>query len=377
LIVTIDTLFIDRALTHEPVVAALQARIPAPVIWVDGAREVYQCIERTPDPIQQGKQSLYLTLNRGAYLKHCPGTQSYHCCGYKILNIGAFCTMDCAYCILQAYFHPPVLQYYVNHADLFDELKRVLTTRQVHRIGTGEFTDSLIWEAWSDLNHNLIRFFGRQSCAVLELKTKTVAIRRLQALPHRRKTIMAWSLNSPRVISTEERGTASLGARLRAAADCARWGYPLAFHFDPLIIYPGCEEEYRQVIQQLFKAIAPDQIVWISLGSFRFMPALKPIIEQRFSDSDIVYGEFIRGLDGKMRYFKPLRIALYQKMVAWIRSVAPELTIYFCMEDDEVWRKSLGFVPSDTGGVARMLDRSAMQHCELDPHCRLSNASQA
>ncbi len=49
-------------------------------------------------------------------------------------------------------------------------------------------------------------------------------------------------------------------------------------------------------------------IVWISIGSFRFMPALKPIIENRFPSSRLCYGEFILGLDNKMRYFKPLRI---------------------------------------------------------------------
>jgi hypothetical protein len=44
------------------------------------------------------------------------------------------------------------------------------------------------------------------------------------------------------------------------------------------------------------------------------MPTLKPIIARRFPASKIVYGEFITGLDNKMRYFKPLRIALYRQM---------------------------------------------------------------
>ena len=374
---TIDTLYIDTALKNDPVVDDLRQRIPVPVIWIQHAHQVYQHIHAGDDPIQRGKQALYLTQNRGAYIKNCPGTQSYHCCGYKILNIGAFCTMDCAYCILQTYFHPPVLQFYVNHDDLFSELQRELAAEKVRRIGTGEFTDSLIWEAWSGLNRDLIQFFAQQSCAVLELKTKTVAIQNLQGLSHKRKTIVAWSLNTPRVISNEERGTASLGARLRAATECARWGYPLAFHFDPLVIYSGCEEDYRQVIQRLFEAIAPHHIVWISLGTFRFMPQLKPVIEQRFRSSDIIYGEFIRGLDGKMRYFKPMRIALYRQVVEWIRNYAPEATIYFCMEDDEVWRKALGFVPSDRGGVARMLDQSARDNCGLDAQCVMTDACKA
>jgi spore photoproduct lyase len=56
---------------------------------------------------------------------------------------------------------------------------------------------------------------------VLELKTKSVNIGGLLDLDHRRKTILAWSLNTERVIRDEERGTASLDARLRAAAAAA------------------------------------------------------------------------------------------------------------------------------------------------------------
>jgi spore photoproduct lyase len=107
-------------------------------------------------------------------------------------------------------------------------------------------------------------------------------------------------------------------------------------------------------------------MVWISLGTFRFMPPLKAIIEDRFPRSKIVYGEFINGLDGKMRYFKPLRIDLYRKIISWIRELAPDVRIYLCMEDEEVWEKAFGFTPSEMGGLHRMLDDSAAIHCDLD-----------
>ena len=274
--------------------------------------------------------------------------------------------MDCSYCILQSYFHPPVLQYFVNHEDLTAQLRHLFSGKKLCRIGTGEFTDSMIWEIWTDLSKLLVPEFSKQSHSVLELKTKTTAIERLKTLNHNKKTIVSWSLNTTRVIQNEERGTASLDARLDAASKCQAWGYPLAFHFDPMVIYDGCEDDYKKVVEKLFSSVSKDNIVWISLGTFRFMPTLKPIIEKRFPDSKIVYGEFIRGLDGKMRYFKPLRIDLYKKMVLWIRQFAPDLLIYFCMEDDEVWKKSMGFVPDDYGGLANMLDQSARLHCDLD-----------
>jgi spore photoproduct lyase len=200
---------------------------------------------------------------------------------------------------------------------------------------------------------------------VLELKTKSILIDRLQNLNHRRKTIVSWSLNTPAVLKTDERNTAPLAARLAAAERCQKWGYPLAFHFDPMVIYPGCEADYRAVVEQLFRSIFAQNIVWISLGTLRFMPALKPIIARRFPQSTIAYGEFITGLDNKMRYFKPLRIALYGKMVQWIRELAPHVTLYFCMEDDEVWEKAMGWRPSADGGLGKLLDDSAIKICDL------------
>ncbi len=97
------------------------------------------------------------------------------------------------------------------------------------------------------------------------------------------------------------------------------------------------------MIEAIFDHVGPGDVVWISIGTFRFMPHLKSIIESRFPDSTIPYGEFITGLDNKMRYFKPLRIAMYQRLAAVFRQVAPGVTVYFCMEDEEVWMKTFGF----------------------------------
>lgn len=361
----ITDLFIDEQVKDSPVAAAVQSRLGITGRVVSDPCRVFQAVSQAADPIQKGKELLYLTKNKGAFVRDCPGTRAYTCCGYKILHIGTFCTMDCSYCILQAYFHPPLLQFFVNHEDMVRELDLEFSKPGISRIGTGEFTDSMIWEAGTALSSLLVPLFGAQTRAVLELKTKTTDIRGLQHLSHNRKTICAWSLNTERVIGEQERRTASLHARLRAAETCQSWGYPLAFHFDPVVLYDGCEEEYRRVIRELFARISPDNVVWISIGTFRFIPELKTIIQRRFSDSTLVYGEFITGLDNKMRYFKPLRLTFYQKMVSWIRELAPDVRIYFCMEDDEIWEKSMGFTPEKFGGLSRMLDESAKKNCGL------------
>lgn len=361
----IHKIYIDREVADHPVTRIICERLNKPFETVDSPDIVYKSIAASPDPETLGKRNLLLTCNRGSFLKTCPGTAHYTCCNYHILHIGSYCPMDCSYCILQAYFHPPALQFFVNTDEMHAALDRLFAEETIYRVGTGEFTDSLVWEDIYPIGPELIGRFAAQSSTVLELKTKTVSVDTLLDLEHKRKTILSWSLNTPEVIRKQERFTTALAERLNAAARCQDRGYPLAFHFDPMVIYPGCRQAYTEVVDQLFDAVSPDNIVWISLGSFRFIPSLKPIIERRFSDSKIIYGEFIKGLDGKMRYFKPLRINLYRAIIDAIRKRAPDVPLYFCMEDDEVWQKSLGYVPSDIGGVPQFLDRCAVKQCGL------------
>ncbi len=368
----IDTLFMDSHLKPCGEIERIIAATGLNPQFVTGSRVVYEHVNSSDDPVTKGKQTLYITENHGAVIKKCPGTSYYTCCDYTILHTGTFCTMDCSYCILQAYFHPPVLQYFAGQDKIDSALDDIFKQNKTYRIGTGEFTDSLIWEKLSGQPEKLVKKFAGQKRSILELKTKTVNIESLKNIDHNRKTVVAWSLNTPSIIKSEEKGTASLNARLKAAKQCEHWGYRLAFHFDPLVIYDGCEEDYREVIKSIFttnsdgsSGINPESIVWISIGTFRFMPQLKPIIESRFPKSIIPYGEFITGLDNKMRYFKPLRIALYQKIASFIREYAPNVLIYFCMEDEEVWLKTLGFFPKREGELGELLDKSVIKCCEL------------
>ncbi len=363
----IDTFFIDKAVPRDLEIDYIISRLDADPQWVENTKTVYDYINDADDPILKAKKTLYITKNKGAVIKACPGTSFYTCCDYTILHTATFCTMDCSYCILQAYFHPPVLQYFAGLATLGSVLENTFAQDKIFRIGTGEYTDSLIWEKISLQPKFLVETFAKQNNSLLELKTKTINIESLLALDHNEKTVIAWSLNTPDIISSQEKGTASLTARLEAAKRVEAKGYRLAFHFDPMVIYPDCETQYKKVVKLIFEYVRAESIVWISIGTFRFMPKLKQVIEQRFNHSTIPYGEFILGLDNKMRYFKPLRIKMYTQIISCIKEHAPDLLVYFCMEDQEVWEKCMGFFPEKKGELGHLLDKSAAAHCSLNP----------
>lgn len=311
------------------------------------------------DPLDMDKESLRLQVFPGRLLKPCPGTNWYICCGYQILHVGTNCSMDCSYCILQAYFNQPSLRVFVN---LERELESILDQidrepGRIFRIGTGEFTDSLVLDPLVDWCGMLLPGFSKRKNAILELKTKTVNIQGLLASRHRDQIVVSWSLNSHHVTSREEHGAPGIKSRLRAARECQKEGFVLGFHFDPVIEYPGWREGYLRTIDMLADMIDPKGVIWISMGTLRFMPGLKTIIRRRHPDTHILDGEFVPGMDGKMRYFKPIRIEMYGFMAEIIEKWHPDPGLYLCMESDEVWLKSLGRSPGSSEGLAAYLDK--------------------
>jgi len=82
------------------------------------------------------------------------------------------------------------------------------------------------------------------------------------------------------------------------------------------------------------------------MGVLRTTPELKRTMRERFPASRLATGEQVFCPDGKLRYFQPLRVAMYRKMLAWIRRTAPTVKVYLCMESREVWRQVFGFAPS-------------------------------
>jgi len=295
------------------------------------------------------KHKILLSKSRGRIFRPCPGTsRNYLCCNYWVLNQSINCPFNCSYCILQYYLNNPYLTVFTDTEVMIDQIKDRMSQEpeRFFRIGTGELADSLALNEEGHFSDPLIRFSAETPGMLLELKTKSDHIDSLLKLEHKGKTVLAWSINPPAVISAEEHGAASLDQRLKAVEKAVDAGYKLAFHFDPVVHYPGWEKDYDKTISKLFRAADPSLIAWISMGSLRFPADMKEKLLNRFPDTILTESEMIRGVDGKIRYFKPLRIGLYKHIVSLLYKYGcTDLFLYFCMEDHEVWQQVLGKAP--------------------------------
>jgi spore photoproduct lyase len=355
----IEKIFLDEKAEKDSVSQAVLKALPnIPIERVQDKKSLIKQFSSLPDPIGVGKRHLLITHFYGRRLKPCPGTSNHLCCGYYVINAVTNCPMDCSYCVLQGYLNNPFLTLYTNWDDLLQEIEVFLSSdrKSLVRLGTGELSDSLALESIFPISQFLISFFSESVNGILELKTKSANVDSLLHLGHRGRTVISWSLNPPRMIEKEEMRTVPLEERMDAAIKCQEKGFPLGFHFDPLICYEGWERGYQETLLGLFKKVDPKRVVWISLGGFRYPPKLKPIAEGRFPKTKVFLGELFPGRDAKFRYLKEIRVEMYRKMAGWLKEANPDLFIYLCMESKEVWEKVFGWAPENSRHLSRMFE---------------------
>ncbi len=302
--------------------------------------------------------------NKGRFIKPCPGTPNYVCCGYQIIDFAHGCSLGCTYCILNYYFKNEPVTIFKNRKKLFDELEEFLEKREgITRFGTGEFTDSLLLEQALPLYNELIPYISNNNKAVLELKTKTANIEGILKIKEHRNTILSWSVNSIYVAQKEERYAPGIDTRIDAAFRVQESGYKLAFHFDPIIIHENWEAEYRKTIDLIFKKVHPENIVYISMGTLRFIPEMKHLMEKM--DTGYRGGELIKGSDNKMRYFRPLRTLVYQKIKTYLKNYVDENVIYMCMENPTVWEDIFNISHMTSKKLITRLDNACLNKFDI------------
>ena len=360
-------ILIERGEEDAPVVQRALAKLPeTPVRIVEKDWEQKEVRPEGKDPFGVGKRRMFFTRQRAQFLEHCPaGTPGLVCCNYLVVSLISNCPLDCSYCFLQDYLaNNPTLTVFTNSDDLLGEVAKVVDRQpwRQFRIGTGELSDSLALDALLGFSVDLVPFCAARKNVLLELKTKSDCIDNLLTLTSHGRVVVSWTLTPPAIADTEEHGTASFAERLRAARRVQQAGYKVGFHFDPLIEYPRWETDYQQAMAQVFSAIDPRGVAWVSFGSLRITPTLRKAMRHRFPRTRLLSGEQVVCKDGKWRTFQALRVKMYRTLTAQLNTLAPQVPVYMCMETAPVWQKVFGRAPGCDKDVARSLTLPNLGH---------------
>ncbi len=288
------------------------------------------------------RENLFLVNEKFDFFKPCPCTKNVKCCNYSILNIGYGCLYECSYCFLQGYQNVAGIILPCNLPDFLnrDKIKPVDNKMFfLPRVGSGEFTDSLLFDDVTLFSNDIVKFFKENKDISFEFKTKSTNIDNLLKLGGSENIVVSWSVNAEQMIKENEHCTPTLQERLKAAQKCVQAGYSVGFHFDPVILYEDWKNGYKKTIENIFDFIDGKYIKWISIGSLRMVATLKKVIENRFLDNKILDEELLLSHDNKLRYDDNTRIKIYRYLVDLIKEQDAGVVVYLCMENMDIWNK--------------------------------------
>jgi spore photoproduct lyase len=318
---------------------------------------------------RDGKDEFDAIPKKGEAMGTCATfNRKYLCCHVHVLRSVHNCPFECSYCFLQNYLTDGTTKIVDDIDTLMQEVKEKTSKEpwRLFRIGTWELGDSLALEKETGQAAMLIREFAGLENAILELKTKSDCVDSILRLDHNGRTVVSWSLNTDDVIKAEEHRTAPLKNRLDAMQKACNAGYLIALHFDPMIFYKGWEEGYEALVKQVFEAVSPERIAWISVGSLRFNPEMRKKIENNYPGSRLTCAEMVLGDDAKVRYVKPLRVGMYKRLYEELKKyISDENLVYLCMERWDVWDKVFGYHPDSIGQLDYLFARSLYERYGL------------
>jgi len=308
-----------------------------PLTWIDDCRRIQSEGDSPDERIRWGKRRLAIGRKDGELVKPYPMSSGALTANEYYIVHGHNCPCDCEYCFLQAYLEHSVPTIYVNRGEILDAIRATTHSTPPGAVfHTGELSESLAWDEVTKLSAQLIDLFRTLGDATLELRTKLTDVDCLLSTTPADNVVLAWTISPPSIHRAYERGTPSPLNRIEAARKCRDAGYRVGFRLDPTIRAADWASGYDELIGAVYDMFPAGEIDSFVLGAFRYPRALEHVARARRPRSRLFLDEFVRGLNGKFRYFRPLRQEMYRHAVDSIRRRDPRVGIRLCMESNEV-----------------------------------------
>ena len=331
-----ETIFVENELRNEAKTLEILKRFKgSKVQFLDRYDEVWGRVKK-PYLHKRTNLNLFLAKKRGQLVKEAP--DAYGLAGEKhFYFIHAYnCIYECEYCYLQGYFNSPDIVLFLNHGEIKEEMKRVLNQHPDQSVWfhAGEFSDSLALSHITEELEAYWDFFKENPRAKLELRTKSVNIKRLEKLEALPNVYASFSLSPEKASKERDKKTPPLSLRLKAIKGLREKGHQIGIHFDPVVYHNGVFEEYQELIEQLRAVESLDTFAYFSIGVARFTPDVYREAKKNYPDSPMFAHEFIKSSKDIVRYPRPMRSWMLSKIKqALIEAGARPEEVYLCMED--------------------------------------------
>ncbi|MEX1099262.1 MAG: spore photoproduct lyase family protein, partial [Bacteriovoracaceae bacterium] len=269
-----DTIFVERNIKNSPRAQKIIQRFGgANLSVIDRYDEVWGKVKK-PYLHKRTNLNLFLAQKKGQLVKEAPN--AYGIEGEKhFYFIHAYnCIYECEYCYLQGYFNSPDVVLFINHEEIAREMQKVLDAHPAQTVWfhAGEFSDSLALSHITGELEAYWDFFKSNPRAKLELRTKSVNIKRLNKLEPLPNVYASFSLSPKKAAKERELKTPGLSSRLKAIKELKDSGHQIGIHFDPVVYHENVFKEYEELFLRLKEIQDLKTFSYFSLGVVRFTP---------------------------------------------------------------------------------------------------------
>lgn len=303
----------EEAFSYPMTQSILNKLSSSSVIKIKHYKDVFN---RSHQSYQRQKLSkkLILAVNHGQLIyKSSPLCQDFGNDRFFYTATAMNCIYDCDYCFLKGMYPSANMVVFVNLEDYADEAAKLGECYLSVSFDTDlQAMNSLTGEAdfWTEFARNNPK-------TSVELRTKS-APSDFVNLPN---LIYAFTVTTPAVKETFEKGTAGIRARLESIGKAIESGSYVRLCFDPLIYHSDWKSDVDNLFQLIRESkIDLNRVKDISIGSFR-IPAdyLKPM-RKAVPDSRLLSFPFDKKEDS---YSFPDRIN--EEMINYVKSKLKEL----------------------------------------------------
>jgi len=261
--------YIEKEASQYPLTLKILKSLPqSNIIMIDHYKDVFSRDRQSYDR-QSKSQNLILAVKKHPYLYK--GSPLCHSFGYDnffytstILN----CPYGCSYCFLKGMVPSGNLVIFVNYEDFFSSVAQHLNRHPVY-LSLSYDTDLMALEPLLGYGEKWFWFSYEKPNLTIELRTKSTQINFLKSQPVHPRLLLGWTLSPQSVIDTFEKGAPSLKMRIEAIRTVILMGYRVRLCFDPLLYFPGWENAYKEMIDEVFNGLSSNEISDISIGAFR------------------------------------------------------------------------------------------------------------
>ncbi len=327
----IDTIYIEDGLDTDPRAARLLRRFPdATVVHCAHYAEVFNPAAQD-FRLQKRRPALILAHKAGRHVLEAPagfgigGERNFYFS--HMLN----CLYDCRYCFLQGMFRSAHYVLFVNFEDFQVAIDQTLARHPGEDcyFFSGYDCDSLALESLTGFAAEFVPFFAVRPNALLELRTKSVAVRSLlqqEAVPN---VVVAYSFTPAPVAAAVEHGAPDVTSRIEALSKLAAAGWPLGIRLDPLLWYEGRRQGYDLLIRQLAAAIPAAALHSVSVGPLRFPRHMFQRIESMYPDDLLLAGP-LQQRGGLTSYSEEREAELTTYVSKRMHDAFPEVGVFSC-----------------------------------------------